>query len=261
MKHFLLFTVVLCLLSTCSKKNPVDSDRAGTVEDVHSGTITGNLLTKDGTTIDDTVTVLLYSMENSDSGLSKRLASGDSLIEAFLSTDGTYEFDSLNEGVYRMEVTKKEIIIGRKDDIRLEKDEKKNIDITITIIINQTFNIWNTDNSQNITINNFTIINGTVVKSDSGYILTTAETDTFTFDAEIEINGDTSNVTIRIIWKDDGSVTIDIVDGDEDDELIVTPDPNPPKGYIGTIDINITEPGLMEIETVFDTSGVPKKSR
>lgn len=255
MKHLLLFVIVFAALVTCSK------NLGGTGDDVHSGTICGKLIAEDETTITDTVTVTLYKKESSD-GLHKRYLDNDTFPRTCISTDGYYEFKMLAKGSYSAVVARDSILIGSENNITLESDEDSiNVDITVLLVINQTFNIWN-DESQNITINNFYITNGTIIKSDSGYLLTTAETDTLTFEAEIEQgNGDTSTVTIRIIWKDDGSVLFEIIEGDEDDELIITPDPVPPKGHLDAIDIDLSEPGVTEVESTFDTSDVPEKSR
>jgi hypothetical protein len=255
MKHLLLLAVIIGVLINCSRNNDV----AGTADDVNSGSIFGMLLTEEEP-IDDTVTVSLYSDNDTADGLSKVRAESDTALKTIVSYDGTYNFDSLAAGDYRVEVIKDSIVVGEKRGITLKRGQEKEVNITIVIIINQTFNIW-TDESQNITINNFYIDNGSIVKSDSGYVLTSAESDTIVFKIEIEKDGDTSIITVRIIRHEDGSTTFEIIDGEDDIDVTITAGSGPAEGYLGDITIDVKELGTTEIESTFDTSGVPEKSK
>lgn len=253
MKHLWVIFLILGALFSCNRKSNV----AGTADDVNSGSIFGELLSDSGTTIDDTVTVFLYADDDTAEGLSKVTAKKDSALKKQTCHDGTYSFDSLAAGDYRVEVIKDSIIVGEKRGIALKRGQEKEVNITIVIIINQTFNIW-TDESQEFTINNFYINNGTIIKSDSGYVLTTTENDTLVFEIEIEKDGDTSIVTVRIIRNEDGTTDFEIIDSDEEVEVTIT---EGAKGYLGDIIIDLKEPGMTEVESTFDTTDVPEKSR
>ncbi len=249
MKQILIIAFIIGIAVTCARNR----DITGTTDDVNSGQIVGELL-KDGKKIDDTVTVSLYYNSDTISGLAKARPSFRKPPLTMRSFNGGYKFDTLDTGTYRIEVTKDSIVIGEQRDIRIDSGDSIEVNITINIIINQTFNIW-TDQSQNITINNFYIDNGKVEKSDSGYVLSFAETDTLVFEIEIEKNGETSIVKVRIIRWTDGTTTFEVIEGTDD--ITVTPGA---KGHLGDITIDIEEPGTVDIESTFDTSAVPRKS-
>jgi hypothetical protein len=253
MKHLLFISFSIAALFSCARHDRI----SGTADDVNSGSLFGRLLTDDTTTIDDTVVVSLYDGDTSG-GLAKARSDGKEPLRSLLSCDGAYEFDSLAAGTYRIEVTKDSIVIGEERGIELDRNERKEVNITIVIIINQTFNIW-TDESQHITVNNFYIDNGKIVKSDSGYVLSFAETDTLIFEIEIDKDGETSIVTVRIIRNEDGNTSFEIIDSGEAD-VTITPGTGPATGYLGDITIDIKDPGTVDVESTFDTSGVPTKS-
>jgi hypothetical protein len=254
MKHLLFISFIIAALLTCARHDRI----SGTADDVNSGSLFGQLLTDDSTTIDDTVMVSLYDGDTSG-GLAKVREGGKEPLRSLLSCDGAYEFDSLAAGTYRIEVTRDSIVIGEKRGIELDRNERKEVNITIVIIINQTFNIW-TDQSQHITINNFYIDNGRIVKTDSGYVLSFAETDTLVFEIEIEMDGETSIVKVRIIRHSDGTTTFEIIDSEEGVDVTITSGTGPATGYLGDITIDIKDPGTVDIESTFDTSGVPTRS-
>ncbi|MBN1575782.1 MAG: hypothetical protein JW913_04475 [Chitinispirillaceae bacterium] len=43
-------------------------------------------------------------------------------------------------------------------------------------------------------------------------------------------------------------------------EVTITPGTGPDEGYLGDITIDIEEPGTVDVESTFDTSGVPERS-
>ena len=253
MKHLPLILGFIITSLLCMK--------CGTVDDVNSGSIFGMLLSDEDAVTDDTVTVSLYSGDDSDEGVAKVTAGDREPIKTFTSIDGSYEFNSLPEGTYDVIVTKNDVVIGSEKGIRLKHKERKEVDITIVFIINQTFNIW-TDNSQNITVNNIYIDNGSIKKIDSGYVLTTAETDTLIFKMEVEKDEHTSTITVRSIRNEDGTATFEIIDSDNEEiKVTITPGTGPATAFLGDITIHMDEPGTTEIESIFDTSDVPEKSR
>jgi len=202
MKNFSIILALIGIIMSCS-----ESPITGTGEDVVTGssTIFGKLLT-DGETADEEATVSLYR-RNSGNNLAKTEADGsESLIATMETDDAAYSFDSLAAGTYRIEVTRQGIVIGGEEDIELDEDEDREINITIVFIINQTFNIAM---QQNVTINNFIIENGQVTVSDDGYVLVFAETDTFTFAIEIDNDGETETVEVVSVQDDDGNFTVE----------------------------------------------------
>jgi hypothetical protein len=259
MKHLLLITLFALASLFCSK---IGNGITGTADDTNSGSIFGMLLTKDSTSIKNTVTVALYALSDTANGLSKRAEKSREPIKTVKCSDGSYEFDSLAAGTYGIIITRDSIVIGKEEIITLDEGEHKEINITVVVLIKQTINIWNTDNSQSIIINNIYMENGTIEKQDSGYVLTAAESDTLIFKIDIEKDDDTSTVTALIIRNEDGSSNIEIIDSeDKEVKVTITPGTGPATGYLGEITINIKETGTAEIESVFDTTGVPVKSR
>ena len=125
--------------------------------------------------------------------------------------------------------------------------------IELSVIINQTFNIL-IDQSTNITVNNVTINNGRIEKSDSGYVLTSIKTDTLVFTIEITREDDTDTVHVRIIRNGDGTVSFEIVENDV--EIIVV---DSDKSKPGVATITIGKPGTVEVEARFDKENVPEK--
>lgn len=258
MKLIIIPLLLAVSLLSCSR-----GSTASGADVVNTGSIFGKLLDSDNTMINDSVTVTLYK-EDSTAALAKGPAYSDTFPRILSTSDGDYRFDSLPEGGYRIEVTRNGIIIGEKRGITLEKNDSLKVDITVFIIINQTFNIWNTNNSDNskkITINQFFIENGSIEKSDSGYTLTTAENDTLVFEIEIEQDDTTSTVTVRIIRNNDGSSSVTIINNDDDVKIAITPGAGLATGQVGEITVHLKEPGTIEMESDFDTSGVPEKSK
>lgn len=252
MKHLILLVIGICLAFNCGHNNKV----SGAADDVNSGSLFGKLLT-DGKQITDTVTVALFEEDSTDA-LAKRMAGKKEPLCTAKSIDGSYEFDSLLAGNYRIEVTRDSIVIGGERNIKLGRNERKEINITVVIIINQTFNIW-TDNSQSIVINNFYTDNGRIQKTDSGYVLSSVPSDTTIFKVEITRNGVTETVTARIVRHEDGSSVFEIIDAPID--VVITQGTTPADAFLGTISIGIGAPGTMNVETSFDTGSVPKKSK
>lgn len=250
MKQLFLMVICMCMAFNCSHNNRV----TGAADDVNSGTLFGQLLT-DGKKITDTVTIALFDGDTAGS-LAKQKAGKKEPLCTTKSFDGSYKFDSLTAGMYRVEVTKDSIVIGGERHIELKRNEQKEVNITVVIIINQTFNIW-TDNSKNVTINNFYLDNGKVEKSDSGYVLSFAQCDTVVVKVDISKDGYSRTMIIRFIRKPDGTTAIETVDAPDD--IKVTKGTKPATGDIGAR-IGIMTPGAINIEATFDTSTAPKKS-
>lgn len=252
MKKFLLFSAIFFMVFNCSRSDRI----SGTADDVNSGSIYGQLLAEaDGLKTDDTVSVILYA-ENETGALSKVCSDSKEPLDSLISTDGTYLFDSLIAGTYHIEVRKNGIVIGDEKNIALNRNEHKQVNITIVIIINQTFNIW-TDESENITVNNFYIDNGKIEKSDSGFVVSFAQTDTLVFEIEIEKAGEKSRVNARIIRNPDGTTSFEVIEDTND--LVIIPTDDPSSGYIN-LTIVIKEPGIIDMESTFDQDGIPKQS-
>jgi hypothetical protein len=251
MKQLFLLVIGLCMAFNCSHSNPI----SGAADDVNSGSLFGQLMT-DGKKIGDTVTVALFDGDTS-ANLAKQKAVKKDPVRAMKSFNGSYEFDSLPAGSYRVEVTKDSIVIGGERKIKLGTNERKEINITVVIIINQTFNIW-TDNSKNVTINNFYLDNGKVAKSDSGYVISFAKSDTVLVKVDVSKDGSSRTFTMRVIRKADGTTVIETVDAPAD--IKVTPGTKPATADIGVLQIDLMKPGTTDIKVTFDTSAVPKKS-
>jgi hypothetical protein len=209
MRHIIIIAFITSVLFNCSQQNPV----SGTADDVNNGSLFGQLLT-DGKKTDDTVMVYLY-VSNTSGGLAKIQTAEKEPVRSMKSCNGSYEFDSLPPGDYRIEVTKDSIAVGETRGIKLVRNERKEINITIVIIINQTFNIW-TDQSQNITINNFYIDNGKVEKADTGYVLAVTETDTALLKIEITVNGTPRIIDVQVIRQQDGRLEFQAINGSTD---------------------------------------------
>lgn len=206
----LLQLLLLPLLVMCSKSG---NDVAGTATDVNTGTIAG-VVKNDGATFKDTVLVSLYA---GDSILAKRLAVSANPEEEQQTTDGSFEFDSLAEGTYSIRITKDSITIGDKFSIDVPKGKTVNITINVTIIINQTFNITNVDNSSNVTVNNyyFNGTNGIIERTDNGsFLLTFTDQDTVTVTAKITTDGESDTIDIVFIKQDDDTYNALPIDTD-----------------------------------------------
>lgn len=253
MKHFILIAMIFAAVFNCSRSNKI----TGTADDVNSGSLYGKLLTdSDGGKNSDSTTVFLHE-EDTVTQLAKKCSDKEELRKV-LSIDGTYQFDSLPAGIYGIEVVKEGILLGEKHGITLGRNERKEVNITIVIIINQTFSIW-TDESQNITINNFYIDNGKIEKLDSGYAISYARVDTLVFQIEIEKDGVKSIVNARIVQNSDGTSSFQVIEDSKG--IVITPGTDPVPGYIDNITIDVKEPGTIIFESSFDTSSVPKRSQ
>ena len=243
MKKFLqLLIVIICLFLSCSGcgQGPI-----GSGDEVTTGTVFGKLLV-DGEPTDDTVDVYLYSDEPQ-----KNAEPVDSLSVH----DGRYEFEELREGTYRIEVVREAIVVGEKKDIILTRESNSvEVNIEITVIINQTFNIEIVE--KNITINNFFIDNGKIDRHDSVYVVTSIERDTVEFDIELLKDGDTVMVTVKGIRDERGHMTFAIVENPV--EMVITAVENRADGEIT---IPVEKSGEITIESPFDTSGAPEEGK
>ena len=247
MKHSLwaVPVLLLSLLIACSK------DTAGTEIEVSTGTIYGKLLI-DGETIDDTVTVFIYDKETDVSGA---LSSIEDPVATVISDDGSYRFEDLDFDGYKVVVVRDSLIVGRSEEITLDPDHREEeVDVATLIIINQTFTI-STDKSTNITINNFTIINGKISRKDSAFILSFPEADTLEFEMEIENDDSTETVTLRIIMEDD-TARFEIIKSNV--ELNVFPGTAPPAAYMKTVTLTVGKPGTLTVESTFKTEDMPE---
>jgi len=194
--------LLLMLALDCSKCN---NNVAGTATDANSGSITGQVLNK-GAKYKDTVTVLLYSGKKI---LAKRTTSSASLLlDSIVTSTGQYAFDSLAEGDYSIRVVKDSLVLKDTLGLKLAKGEPKTVNITIIIIINQTFNITNINNNQNVTINNIYFVGASgnlVGASDGKYTVAFMQSDTLRINAEVTIDGKKDTIVIVYVKQPDGS--------------------------------------------------------
>lgn len=246
MKRILLAVLLLSLLVACSENT------AGTEIEVSSGSIYGKLFTDDKK-IKDTVTVCAYDDETDISGALSSIE--DDPVAKVVSNDGTYRFDSLKFDDYNIVVVKDSMIVGRSEEITLDRDNPEvELNINVTIIINQTF-IFYTDNSKNITINYFNINNGKVDQKDDAFEISYPEADTLEFDMQVEEDGETETVTVRITMVDD-TPHFEILKSDID--LAIFPGTTPPDGHLKTITLQVEEPGTLTVESTFKTEDMPE---
>jgi hypothetical protein len=177
----------------CSKSG---GNLAGTVTDTNSGTISGLVLNK-GTKYQDSVFVSLYSGDTSANP-----------SESMITANGEFRFDSLAAGTYSIRVTKDSLVLGQELGIELAKGENKTVNITIIIIINQTFYITNINNNQTVTINNYYFTGGSGILDSSagGYLVATfTQKDTIYLVVELTTGGSTDTVTIVFVRQQDGT--------------------------------------------------------
>ncbi|MBN1756889.1 MAG: DUF1565 domain-containing protein [Chitinispirillaceae bacterium] len=248
MKTVYILLLIIAVIMSCTE-SPVTSSGDEVV--TGSSSIFGTLLT-DGKPSDEEATVSLY-LENSGSRLSRLHANtGDSLIATIETSDAAYSFDELSAGTYRIEVSREGIVIGEETNIALDENEDRKIDITIVIIINQTFNISTTE--QNITINNFFIENGKVTASDSGYTLIFADTDTITFEIVLDNGGTTETIPVTVVDKGDGNFTIEVPDS-TDAITITTTETTIPPDSVQTIN-NALLNAATNCPIAFDNSAI-----
>jgi hypothetical protein len=185
----------------CSKSG---GNLAGTVTDTNSGTISGLVLNK-GTKYQDSVFVSLYS---GDTILAKRTVTSANPSESMITANGEFRFDSLAAGTYSIRVTKDSLVLGQELGIELAKGENKTVNITIIIIINQTFYITNINNNQTVTINNYYFTGGSGILDSSagGYLVATfTQKDTIYLVVELTTGGSTDTVTIVFVRQQDGT--------------------------------------------------------
>ena len=201
MRTRLVLFALFPLAIFCSKSA---DNVAGTATDANSGSIAG-LVLNDGKKYQDSVTVSLYS---GDTILAKRSVSAANPTETINTDNGEFKFDSLPAGTYSIRVTKDSLVVGQELGIALSKNEDKVINITIVIIINQTFNITNVNNNQTVTINNFYFsgANGYLDSTAAGQLVATfTETDTAYVAMELTTEGQTDTVTIAFVKQADGA--------------------------------------------------------
>jgi uncharacterized protein (TIGR02145 family)/uncharacterized repeat protein (TIGR02543 family) len=195
-KIITFFILILGILINCTH------DIAGNLDETKQGTLFGKILSNNGSKIEGTVTVSLYKESNTDTVL----------IKTIQSSNGTYEFDSLEGNEYSVVVTKDSIVIGSQHGIKLQHDNRMNIDIIIVIIINQVINVSYIDNRQYQTINNiiFTNNEGAYRKENLENIISFAETDTLHF--KLVLPGRVDTVNVAAIKNADGTYSIKTID-------------------------------------------------
>jgi hypothetical protein len=201
MRKCLCFLVLLPFALLCSKSG---DNVAGTATDANSGSIAG-LVLNDGNKYRDSITVSLYS---GDTILAKRSVSAANPSESIVTDNGEFKFDSLPAGTYSIRVKKDSLVVGQEMGIVLSKGEEKVINIIIVVIINQTFNITNINNNQNVIINNFyfTGATGYLDSTVSGQsVATFTETDTVSITMGVTTAGQTDTVTIAFVKQADGT--------------------------------------------------------
>jgi hypothetical protein len=187
----------------CSKSG---GNLSGTATDANSGSIAG-LVLNEGKKYQDSVTVSLYSGATI---LAKRTVSSANPSDSMVTSTGQFKFDSLAAGIYSIRVTKDSLVVGQELGIELSKGENKSVNITIVIIINQTFNITNINNNQNITINNYYFSRGTGILDSTAtgqLVATFTITDTVYLTINLTTEGITDTVALVFVKQPDGTYT------------------------------------------------------
>jgi len=197
MKHFLLLIAISFLLF-CEKSG----DIAGSTTEVNTGSIAGSIVT-DGSIFKDSVKVTLFEGSNT---LSKRLDVTGEEKRKITVSDGYFFFDSL-EGTYSIRVSKDSMVLGEELAIEVPKGKRVNVEINITIIIKQIFNIINIDNSTNVTVNNYYLNggNGYIEHENGSFNLVFTKRDTVTITVDVETGGKSDTLEIVFIKQPNGS--------------------------------------------------------
>ncbi len=176
-----------CVLILCSPQI------AGTGTDVNSGSIAGLILNKDDIYKDTILAVL---------------SSNDTVVRNVLTSNGHFKFDSLPKGIYSISVFKDSILIGSESSLLLERNEDKTVNIQITIIINQVFNITTIENIEHITVNNY-YINGTSGFLDSlgsgNFRVSFTEQDTVELKLAVTVSNEIDTLSIFFVKNPDGT--------------------------------------------------------
>jgi hypothetical protein len=205
MKTVLYCVLPLCLLLYCMSPN------SGTDHEASTGSITGKVICEKDS-LKSEVVVELYQGDTVPGGLGKAAQSAGSFLKRVTTEDLTYKFDTLQEGTYSMQVLQDGLVIGKKEGVKLNHNDTININITVVIIIQQTF-IINVDNSQHITINNFFINNSRIIPDSTGkYPATFAGKDTLPVIIEYVQNGLAKTSHAFLIRNADGSYRIVVID-------------------------------------------------
>lgn len=201
MRKRLSLFVLIPLALFCSESG---DNVAGTATDTNSGSIAG-LVLSEGRKFQDSVVVSLYS---GDTILTKCSVMKTKPTERIVTDRGEFRFDSLPSGTYSIRVSKDSLVVGQELGIALLKNEDKVVNITIVIVINQTFNVTNINNNQNVTVNSFYITgtNGYLdSRSDGKIVATFTDTDTVYVTMEVTTDGQTDTVSVAFVKQTDGT--------------------------------------------------------
>ncbi len=184
----LILFITLCLMQSCSR------DRiSGTATDTNSGSICGSAKIANN----------LYR-----GSIDVTLIAEDSVVKTETTVDGNFEFDSLKEGRYSINIYNDSVLIGKNSDIFLEVSEKKKLVIQVVILVKQYFYITYIENNQNVKINSYSFIGseGKLNSNNDGELVATfPELDTVIISLGIVNSGEDELLKIEFVKNIDGT--------------------------------------------------------
>jgi len=211
MIKFISTILSVCFLFSCTTHKTV-----GTADDV--GTISGQLFTETGTSVDYPVTVTLYRNTAAESDIPLSENNSYTVVEQQETSNGEYMFDSLPASYYRIEVTEDEIIVASGKTISLFDDSPVENSITVEEVITIPFTV---NNPEVFSVMESFISNSKVISTDSGYNVKTVKSNMHSLKIVVSQSSTTDTVSVQATFTADETVRFDIVSGPE--ELRITP--------------------------------------
>ena len=210
MKRLLVLLIAATIAIGCLKET------AGTLDDVGSGSISGQLQTEEHQPVDYPVSVELYrNKSNSGSGsltgLGKAASVYDSLIRTIITDSGSYLFNALAAGDYHVEVRNDDIIVSTTETFSLDDDESL-VDTVVLRDILVLPLILSSSSAEEIGIGNSLINNCKVVTTDSGCFVKAVKADEFTFDLVIQRNFIIDTVKVKATISGHNTVSYEVTD-------------------------------------------------
>jgi len=204
----LILSIIVSIIS-CSSHN---IDTAGTASEVVTNASISGTLVNGGVLQKESMQVSLYQVGTGTSTALSKVSLADSLVGSLNTSSGSFKFDSLPAGSYRIAVTKDSVTLGGSDGITLSTGQALQITINITIIIQQKISI-NTIN--NVTVQNIYVTNGVAVKNADGtYTFKFPEDTTSIPVSVVVVDGDsTKTVTAQLEKQGDGSYLLVLPEG------------------------------------------------
>ena len=220
MNHIVLLLSIIAVFISCSIQ------QAGTLDDVGAGSVSGHLVTDDNIPVDYPVTVSLYKEKlttgtAATTGLRKKAADSGNPVRMLTTGDGTYRFDSLSNGEYRILVRDDDINVGEINGISVTGDETE----TDTLPVKETVSIplsITGNGSKNLTVANSLIDNCKVTGNDSGYTVKTVKSDTFVFKLVVQQEYAIDTVEVKTTI-DETAVHYELLDSSATFTIAATP--------------------------------------